>query len=849
VLRAVKVVAALLVCTLLITPASAQVDQRPTLDQTLAQVAAYEFGSSREPLSDLADFVREATNDESVRSETARKITAVLTSDATTDCKRFLCRQLALIGGDESVDALAALLDDPALSHMARYALEVNPSERVTAALIDAMDRVDGELLVGVVNSIGRRRGADAIGRLMEMAVSDDEAQALAAVEALGQIATPAAADALDSVVVGYKLRYVAEKLNSVYRAQLTAADTLAREGHADRAESIYADLTDPALPEAVRMGAMRGLVVVRGPGSASMLRELLDAGDKRQRGFAAKLIHDVPGQELTTALANGMDRMGPAGRVYLIKALADRGDRAALPAIVEAVDDDEMVVRLTAINALGTLGDASAVGVLAEKAGMAEATQSHAAAQSLRTLRGDGVDEAIANLLPTTSEPGRIALIQTLADRGASSQASALPRYALSDDEGESNAALAALERIATDRELPALVDMLLVASDPAGHFGGDVRDKAEQAVVATCLRIPDKDKRAWPIVAAMRSADRASSELLLRVMSRIGGDKALEAVRTAMEQGELRAAAVEALANWPDTGAAADLQRLANFSSNPDEHALAFRGYVRLVGMQAGEDPAGAVEALGRVWQVTFDRDERVLVLDALGRIADPSAMKLAMEHLGDAETTESAAGAVLSIAKTIGDEHQSEAMAGINRVLAVTDNESIITAAGETANHVQRREDFITKWTVAGPYTKPGVNGSAIFNEAFPPEQDGGDWKPFPLTNPPGVFNLLTIGSPNNCCAYVKTRIWSDESQPARLEIGSDDGLKVWLNGDVVHANNAMRGLRVGEDQFTVTLDKGWNTLMLKITQGGGDWQYSCRIRSPQGFHLEGVKVGEE
>lgn len=848
-LRAVKVVAALLACALLMTPASAQVNEHPTLDQTLNQVAQYEFGSSREPLSMLADYVREATSDESARSETARKISAVLASDATTDCKRFLCRQLALIGGDESVDALAALLDDPALSHMARYALEANPSERATAALIDAMDRVDGELLVGVVNSIGRRRGADAVGRLMEMAVSDDEALALAAVEALGQIATPAAADALNRVVVDYKLQSVAEKLNSVYRAQLMAADTLAREGHADRAEAIYADLTDPSLPEPVRMGAMRGLVVVRGPGAASMLRELLDAGDKRQRGFAAKLIHDVPGQALTTALADGLDRMGPAGRVSLIKALADRGDRAALPAIVEAVDDDEMVVRLTAINALGTLGDATAVGVLAEKAGMAEATQSHAAAQSLRTLRADGVDETIARRLPTTSKPGRITLIQTLADRGASSQASAMLPYALSDDEDESDAALAALERIATDRELPALVDMLLVSSDPAGHFGGDVQGKVERAIAATCLRIPDKDKRAWPVVAAMQNADRASSESLLRVMSRIGGDKALDAVRTAMDRGELRAAAVEALANWPDTGAADDLQRLANLGSNPDEHALAFRGYVRLVGMRAGKDPAGAAGALGQIWQAAVDRDERVLVLDALGRIADPSAMTMAMEHLGDKQTTEPAAKAVLSIAKAIGDEHQGEAMAGINRVLAATDDESIIVAAGETANHVQRREDFITKWSVAGPYTKPNVNGSAIFNETFPPEQNGGDWKPFPLTNPPGVFNMLTIGSQNNCCAYVKTRIWSDQSRPARLEIGSDDGLKVWLNGKVVHANNVMRGLRVGEDQFTVTLDKGWNTLMLKITQGGGDWQYSCRIRSPQGFHLQGVRVAEE
>jgi hypothetical protein len=105
-------------------------------------------------------------------------------------------------------------------------------------------------------------------------------------------------------------------------------------------------------------------------------------------------------------------------------------------------------------------------------------------------------------------------------------------------------------------------------------------------------------------------------------------------------------------------------------------------------------------------------------------------------------------------------------------------------------------------------------------------------------------PGIYDLNKIVSGSNCCGYVISIIESDRDQDALLEMGSDDGLKVWLNGSVVHANNVMRGLSVGSDKATVTLKPGVNTLLLKITQGGGDWKVCCRIRSADGFALEGV-----
>jgi hypothetical protein len=98
-------------------------------------------------------------------------------------------------------------------------------------------------------------------------------------------------------------------------------------------------------------------------------------------------------------------------------------------------------------------------------------------------------------------------------------------------------------------------------------------------------------------------------------------------------------------------------------------------------------------------------------------------------------------------------------------------------------------------------------------------------------------------------NNRAAYLRNKVWSDKSQKVRLELGSDDGIKVWLNGQLVHANNVTRPADPSQDKVEVTLKQGWNRLLLKVTQGGGEWAVCARLRRLDGSKLEGLKVQTE
>ena len=91
-----------------------------------------------------------------------------------------------------------------------------------------------------------------------------------------------------------------------------------------------------------------------------------------------------------------------------------------------------------------------------------------------------------------------------------------------------------------------------------------------------------------------------------------------------------------------------------------------------------------------------------------------------------------------------------------------------------------------------------------------------------------------------------AYVRTWIYSDTEQSVRLDFGTDDGNKVWLNDKVIHKNGAGGAATPAEHKVKVTLRRGWNKLMLKVTQDSGPWQFCLRLVRPDGTKLENLKI---
>ncbi|MDE0396851.1 MAG: leucine-rich repeat domain-containing protein, partial [Candidatus Poribacteria bacterium] len=82
-------------------------------------------------------------------------------------------------------------------------------------------------------------------------------------------------------------------------------------------------------------------------------------------------------------------------------------------------------------------------------------------------------------------------------------------------------------------------------------------------------------------------------------------------------------------------------------------------------------------------------------------------------------------------------------------------------------------------------------------------------------------------LGTGDLNNHVAYGSIALESPREQKTTMLIGSDDAVKVWLNGELVHYNPINRGSDGYQDQAPVTLKEGKNVLLVAVYEGGGAW----------------------
>ena len=84
-----------------------------------------------------------------------------------------------------------------------------------------------------------------------------------------------------------------------------------------------------------------------------------------------------------------------------------------------------------------------------------------------------------------------------------------------------------------------------------------------------------------------------------------------------------------------------------------------------------------------------------------------------------------------------------------------------------------------------------------------------------------------------------AYAFREIEVAEGKSVILGIGSDDGVRVWLNGELVHDNWVPRGLTLDDDVVPVSLEPGTNQVLLKVQDMQQAWGFTCRILPAEAY----------
>ncbi|MEK7867658.1 MAG: hypothetical protein AAB434_13335, partial [Planctomycetota bacterium] len=154
----------------------------------------------------------------------------------------------------------------------------------------------------------------------------------------------------------------------------------------------------------------------------------------------------------------------------------------------------------------------------------------------------------------------------------------------------------------------------------------------------------------------------------------------------------------------------------------------------------------------------------------------------------------------------------------------------------------------------WCIVGPFSNRDRGG---FATAYAPETED-DWskefegatgkvRAFDVA-PPGLVALdhvdfLPLFPPGEwLVAYARIHVESPDERPAQLRLGSDDTITAWWNHQQVIAKDVYRPAAPDQEVIPITLRKGDNVLVMKVCQGGGGWEYFCRITDPVGRSMQ-------
>ncbi|RPJ85835.1 MAG: HEAT repeat domain-containing protein, partial [Acidobacteria bacterium] len=370
----------------------------------------------------------------------------------------------------------------------------------------------------------------------------------------------------------------------------------------------------------------------------------------------------------------------------FLISALANRADPAALPELRKQSESSFLPVQLAALEALGKIGDSTCVDPLfkvSQTAGPAGTT----AAEGLRFLRGPSVNDSIARYL-RNSDPGLRALaLKTLAARrfpGAGERAFEL----IADKDVRVRLeAWRTLGLTATPSNLPRVVSEMLKLSEPREQ------QAAEQAVQSIAMQLP-KSTRLQPLTGAMSGANSSQRSSLLRAMGRIGGETAFSTLRTALADSDptIQDTAVRVVSEHGDDTMSADLLKLAKNATNPAHRILGLRGYVRLARSAESRKPEERVAMFREALGIAERPEEKKLVLGALGGVPSIGALDVVEPYLTDPALKSEAQAACLRLARSVSGEEPGRARAALLKLIESAEDPAVRQQAQDALRELE-------------------------------------------------------------------------------------------------------------------------------------------------------------
>jgi HEAT repeat protein len=428
--------------------------------------------------------------------------------------------------------------------------------------------------------------------------------------------------------------------------------------------------------------------------GLVALIVDLLGDKDRDMRALGLEQVRtEAKGAAATRRFAAELPKLPPDVQRELLGALAERGDAAARPAVLERLDAaDEPAVRLAAIGALGFLGEPPDARLLLGLLNTGEAAEQTAARTALTRLSGEPVSAAVAAELNRADAAMRVTLIGILVARRAFDTAVDILLLAADRDASVRSAAMAALGELGGPEHVPGMVRGILAADV------GREREAAERAVMFVCHRIEDAPQRAAPLLEAMAALNDADRTALLPALGRVGGSEALKRVQAAIDDTNpvRHEAGIRALCNWPDASVAAKLIDRVQKDDHPAHRIAALRALIRVAPLPDGRTDEQKLGLLKQALDLCERDTERSLAIERAAAIRSIDTLRFLVPYLDRPELAQQACQSVVELAhhRNLREPNKDEFDRVLDRVIQVSSDAMVI----DRANRYKRGETWV-------------------------------------------------------------------------------------------------------------------------------------------------------
>ncbi len=423
------------------------------------------------------------------------------------------------------------------------------------------------------------------------------------------------------------------------------------------------------------------------------MIVQLIGNSDREFRAAGLEQVRtSVKGVPATKLFVAQLPKLDSAGQAALLSALADRGDAAARPAVVElvTVGRDEQV-RAAALAALGSLGGTADLPLLIKALSSASAVERAAAQQSLVQTKGDTVNKKLVAESKSAAPAVKTALLEVLTIRRASDE---LPAFlaAVTDDNAQVRAAaLSALGQLGHPEQIAGMLAGVLKSAK------GNERDNAEKDVAAICSRIGNEDKRGSVLIDALNTVPVADRDELLSLVGRVGGKKLISFVAdiAAGDDAARRKLAIDALSKWPDASVADQLLELISRATDAAERHLAFQAYVKIAAARDGRSDKQRLDRMKEAMKVAQTTEEQSLVINRTRTAYDVESLRFLLPFVDQPQFAQGACETIVEIAhhREVRDPNKAEFDKALDKVIETSKDPVVI----DRAKRYQRGETW--------------------------------------------------------------------------------------------------------------------------------------------------------